>query len=190
MASNVKGRLKFFNFGTVNSQHIITLVDSQSLLTLATTLNRPPASANDTYIGLDQGNTTTSQSQLAFGAPVAISNYIGNIGDGSSYLERLTSSVKTFNVPVATPSATIALSTSSLAGSTCKVQTTTLNGLSTSSIVKWSWSSTPIGITGYDTGRIQISTFAITNTANIVVCNITGTAITPGSISLNLRAEL
>ena len=38
--------------------------------------------------------------QFAFGSPVAISSYIGNVGDNSSFLERLTASAKTFNVPV------------------------------------------------------------------------------------------
>jgi hypothetical protein len=40
--------------------------------------------------------------QLAFGAPVAISNYINATGDGvhSNWLERLTASMREFNVPV------------------------------------------------------------------------------------------
>jgi hypothetical protein len=92
MAANVKGRLNFSNFGTVNSQHVITLVDSQPFLTLAATLNRPPAVANDTYIGLDQGNVISANAQLAFGAPVAISNYIANTGDNTNWGTRLNSS--------------------------------------------------------------------------------------------------
>ena len=38
--------------------------------------------------------------QLAFGAPVSISQYIGNVGDNTSYLVRLTASLEAFNVPV------------------------------------------------------------------------------------------
>jgi hypothetical protein len=59
------------------------------------------ASANDTYIGTDigKGEPVTSGT-LAFGAPAAISNYIANTGDGTNWLERLTSKTKTFAVPV------------------------------------------------------------------------------------------
>jgi len=100
-----QGRLNFMNGGafngsaTINAGHIITLVNSIPLTTLATYGFRPPASPNDTYIGLDAGGLDTA-AQLAFGAPVAISNYIGNTGDNSSYKERLTAAAKTFNVPV------------------------------------------------------------------------------------------
>ncbi len=101
-AGNVKGRLNFeFAPGdALNSQHIITLVDSNPAKTLATALYRPPNDANDTWVGLDNGNVATSQAQLAFGAPKAISLYIGNTGDNSSYKERLTAAGKTFNLPV------------------------------------------------------------------------------------------
>ena len=86
-----------------NSQsHIITLVDSNPAKTLATSLNRPLNDAADTYIGLDPaaGGVHEVWQQLAFGAPAAISSYIGNAGDNVSYLERLTAALKTFNVPV------------------------------------------------------------------------------------------
>jgi len=101
--ANVKGRLNFeMSPGAtgVEAQHIITLVDSNPAKTLATTLFRPSNDAADTYIGLDNGNVVRSLAQLALGAPAAISSYIGNVGDNVSYLERLTATGKTFNVPV------------------------------------------------------------------------------------------
>ncbi|MGA7220426.1 MAG: hypothetical protein WBX38_19075 [Candidatus Sulfotelmatobacter sp.] len=101
--ANVKGRLNFEmspGASGLQSQHIITLVDSNPAKTLATTLFRPSNDANDTYIGLDNGNVVRSLAQLSFGAPAAISSYIGNIGDNVSFLERLTATGKTFNVPV------------------------------------------------------------------------------------------
>jgi hypothetical protein len=77
------------------------LVDSNLAKTTSTINFRPPNDANDTYIGLDNaGSVAASGAQLAFGAPVSISHYIGNKGDNSSYLERLTATGKTFNVPV------------------------------------------------------------------------------------------
>jgi hypothetical protein len=101
--ANLKGRLNFeLSPGVtgVEPQHLITLVDSNPAKTLATALFRPSNDANDTYIGLDNGGVARSLAQLAFGAPVAISSYIGNVGDNASFLERLTASAKTFKVPV------------------------------------------------------------------------------------------
>jgi hypothetical protein len=101
-----KGRL---NFGTspwaaLQPHHIITLVDSQPGLTRGTVGYRPAASANDVWIGTDvaAGGVGLNAGQLAFGAPVSITNYIGATGDGvhTNWLERLTPNQKTFAVPV------------------------------------------------------------------------------------------
>jgi hypothetical protein len=101
---NLKGILNFEAGSLTNiyPQHFLTLIDSNPYKTLATIGFRPPNDANDTFIGTDNqsAGTIPSNSQLAFGAPIAISNYIGNVGDNSSYLERLTAAAKTFNVPV------------------------------------------------------------------------------------------
>jgi hypothetical protein len=99
----LKGRLIFEEglYGAVNGGHKITLVDSNPAKTLATSGMRPTFDANDTYIGLDNATSAVaSNARLAFGAPVSISNYIGNAGDNVSFLERLTATAKTFNVPV------------------------------------------------------------------------------------------
>ena len=102
---NVKGRLNFLNSpaGSLGPSHIITLVDSDPAKTLADAIHRPVNDDKDTYIGLDvsAGGAGLSQAQLAFGAPVSVSNYIGNKGDGAHWKERLTASEKTFAVPVA-----------------------------------------------------------------------------------------
>jgi hypothetical protein len=67
-------------------------------------MNRPTSDPNDTFIGFDQpGSAPPSQTQLAFGSPVSISQYIGNVGDGRNWFERLTPSLKTFKVPVISP---------------------------------------------------------------------------------------
>jgi hypothetical protein len=107
--SGLKGRINIeqglaFN-GAINGSHKITLVDSNGAKTVATPGMRPTWDANDTFIGLDNGAATSpSSAQLSFGAPVSISNYIGNVGDNASYLERLTASLKTFTVPITTNS--------------------------------------------------------------------------------------
>ena len=102
--SGLKGRMIFEM--PVNSNvfatHVVTLGDSNPAKTLATPSGRPSWDPNDTYIGYDQpANPAVSNIQLSFGAPVAISNYIGNDGDNVSWGERLTKSGKTFQVPVA-----------------------------------------------------------------------------------------
>ena len=100
-----KGRLNFSTSPSANLQphHIITLVDSQPALTRSTWGYRPGASANDTWIGTDvtSGGVGLTQGQLAFGAPIAISNYIAATGDGvhANWLERLTAGLKEFNIP-------------------------------------------------------------------------------------------
>jgi len=95
--ANLKGRLNFSTSGSAPG-HIITLVDSNFQKTVATAYNRPQNDANDTYLGIDQGGTNAAG--MSLGAPLSISEYIGNVGDGTHFLERLTASAKTFNVPV------------------------------------------------------------------------------------------
>jgi hypothetical protein len=101
-----KGRLNFSTtpFTTIQPHHIITLIDSQPALTQATSGYRPPASVNDAWIGTDvpRGGVGLDSGQLAFGAPVSITNYIHATGDAVSpnWLERLTAKQKTFAVPV------------------------------------------------------------------------------------------
>jgi hypothetical protein len=101
-----KGRLNFSTSPWVVLQphHIITLVDSEPALTRATIGYRPPASANDVWIGTDvpAHGVGLAAGQLAFGAPVSITSYIGATGDGKTqnWLERLTAKDKIFAIPV------------------------------------------------------------------------------------------
>ena len=99
-----KGRLNFSTSpgASLTAHHIITLIDSQPALTQATWGYRPPASANDTWIGTDlpSGGVGLGSGQLAFGAPITITNYIAQTGDGihANWSERLSASLKEFNV--------------------------------------------------------------------------------------------
>lgn len=96
-SANLKGRLNFATTGQ-SAGHIITLMDSNFQKTVATANNRPQNDANDSYLGTDQGNLNGAG--LSVGSALSISDYIGNVGDGTSWLERLTAGAKTFNVPV------------------------------------------------------------------------------------------
>jgi hypothetical protein len=94
--TNIKGRL---NFGTLGSgpSDIITLSDSNFAKTLGSMGFRPTKDSNDAFIGYDQGAPNVG---ISFGAPYSLTNYIGNVGDGLSWKERLTSTLKTFNTDV------------------------------------------------------------------------------------------
>jgi hypothetical protein len=97
----LKGRLIFElpPGAEVGPTHVITLSDSNPDKTLATPGNRPTWDPNDSYIGYD-GGYFPSKMQVAFGAPVSISRYIGNTGDGIHYVERLTATQEQYHVPV------------------------------------------------------------------------------------------
>jgi hypothetical protein len=80
---------------------IFTLVDTQPALTQSSAQYRPQASASDTGIGLDNPSATGSaNAQLAFRAPVSISDYINAVPKGANWLERLTSTNKQIAVPL------------------------------------------------------------------------------------------
>lgn len=96
---NLKGRLNFPTLGSGPS-HIITLSDSNFQKTIATQNNRPTNDANDAFIGYDRGNGSPASVGISLGAPVSISNYIGNVGDGTNWLERLSSNLKEFKTNV------------------------------------------------------------------------------------------
>jgi hypothetical protein len=97
----LKGRMIFElpPGSSVGPTHVITLADSNPDKTLATANNRPSWDPNDTFIGYD-GGYVPSKTQMSMGAPVSISRYIGNPGDGINYLERLTPQQEQFRVPV------------------------------------------------------------------------------------------
>src|SRR6185369_1081540 len=96
---NLKGRLNFSTLGSAPG-HIVTLSDSNFAKTVATANNRPVNDPNDAFIGYDHGDGTASQVGISFGAPLSLSSYIGNVGDGKSWKEQLTAKAKTFAVPV------------------------------------------------------------------------------------------
>ncbi len=96
---NQKGRLNFLESGS-GPVHIVTLVDSNPNKTFAAQANRAPNDANDAYIGCDTQYCSGGATGLTLGAPVSISTYIGNVGDGKNWKERLTEKQETYAVPV------------------------------------------------------------------------------------------
>jgi hypothetical protein len=99
LMKNQKGRLNFLDSGS-GPIHIVTLVDSNPNKTFAAQANRASNDGNDAYIGCDTQSCSGGATGLTIGAPVSVSNYIGNVGDGKGWKERLTEKQKTFAVPV------------------------------------------------------------------------------------------
>jgi hypothetical protein len=98
---NLKGRLNFSTLGT-GPGHIITLSDSNFQKTIATANNRPTSDIYDAYIGYDAAGSRVDRSDvgISFGAPASLTNYIGNVGDGTNWKERLTATLKEFKTDV------------------------------------------------------------------------------------------
>jgi hypothetical protein len=106
----LKGRLNLMAPSSSSSAtHLITLGDSNPAKTLATPGHRPTNDASDTWIGLDNPSSNVSGFQLAFGAPVSISSYIGAVGNPQTDipLEKLDKNLKTFNLPIKSTVTTI-----------------------------------------------------------------------------------
>lgn len=93
---NAKGRLNFVSgWGIFDA---ITLGDSNYLKTTATPRNRPVGDSGDAAIGVDR--PCCGPYGLSLRAGASITSYINVVPNGTNFLERLTATKKTFNVPV------------------------------------------------------------------------------------------
>lgn len=88
-------------------------------------------------------------------------------------------------------SGTIALTTSSISSGSCaSASTVTITGTATTDAVIATLNADPTGTTGYlpsTTGSLYIWIYPTSNTVNAAVCNNTGSSITPGAATLNVR---
>jgi hypothetical protein len=96
-----KGRLIFESTATSepDAHQIITLYDSNPMKTQATTGHRPVGDPGDMFLGID-----SNMYMMLGGGAKGFVQYVNNIGDGASWGELLTGSLKTFHVPVLAPS--------------------------------------------------------------------------------------
>jgi len=87
---------------------------------------------------------------------------------------------------------TLALATGAISSATCtSAQTLTATGLVTTDAVIASFNGDPTAVTGYVplvAGMLTIIVYPTANTINVKVCNNTSSSITPGAITLNLKA--
>lgn len=97
--TGLKGRLNFGNTLNGTPTHLTTLMDCNFAKTAASAFGRPAYDSCDSFIGVDQFGGPASVG-ISFGASVSISNYIGNVGDGTNWLERLTAALKILKVPL------------------------------------------------------------------------------------------
>lgn len=102
----------------------------------------------------------------------------------------------TFPASAATLTQTIAsgataMGTGAISSATCAtVVTATATNTATTDVVTASFNGDPTAVTGYvplTTGMLTIIAYPTANNANFKVCNNTGTAITPGAITINWR---
>jgi hypothetical protein len=85
----------------------------------------------------------------------------------------------------------IALATSEIASGACTAaQTDTATGTATTDVVWWGFAADPTATTGYSptaNGMLTIIAYPTSGNVNFKVCNNTGAAITPGTVTLNWR---
>jgi hypothetical protein len=94
----LKGLFGQIDFNAIPQGDLFTLSDSNYQKTLATPNHRPAADAADSAIGFDNAQgAAASVAQLAFRAPVAISEYINSPFDNASWLRRQTATQLTLN---------------------------------------------------------------------------------------------
>jgi hypothetical protein len=103
----------------------------------------------------------------------------------------LNSSGTSYTITATVASGTLALGTSSIASGACaSAVTATATGTLTTDAVTASFNSDPTAVTGYVpsiSGMLAIIIYPTSNTVNAKVCNNTGSAITPGAITLNWK---
>ena len=185
-----KGRLNFTQISIYQSpHHIITLVDSNGNHTKSLETYRPLADTADSYIGIDQpASRAISQTGISYGAPVSHSFYINNVGDNKSWKFRITGSLISMAEPVAMVPFTATLGTGAItAGACAPTVTVAATGTTTSSVVTWSYASSPVGVSGYAAGGLTVSAWPTAGNANFALCNPTGGTVTPGRMTLNFR---
>jgi hypothetical protein len=195
--TNKKGKLNFPSAFQAIPYHIITWGDANPAKTASTPGHRPGYDANDCYTGFDQGAGGVTVMGLSFGCSKSISNYIGNDGDNSSYLERLTASLKLFTVPIQTSAVAFASLPTCNAGaegteraitdSTTNTQGATITGAGSNHVLAYCNGANWVVATGTGSGSLSVNASALTCTgggtaqAQTATCSPTMSALTRGN---------
>jgi hypothetical protein len=96
---------------------------------------------------------------------------------------RMGAAAGTSLVPVGQAAGTTALPTGALTANTCAAATSAAaSGATTAMHIDWHLASTPVGVTGYGTGQIQIYAWLTSGNVNFLQCS--SASLTPGSMSV------
>jgi len=128
---------------------------------------------------------------------------MGNATSGLLTLQPVTGALGTVTMSIPVPvggstltqtiaNVQLALPTVAVAGNACSASATTATatGAATTDTTAITYASDPTAVTGYGAGTnggITIRPWITANTINVKLCNETGTSITPGPLTINLR---
>lgn len=120
-------------------------------------------------------SSTLSGSVFGTGVPTALAVATGAAG----------------GFPVVVASGTIALGTSAISSGACGTATTAAaTGVATTDVIDVGFSGDPTGVTGYAPATmLTLVVYPTTNTVNVKQCNLTGSSVTPGALTLNWKVR-
>lgn len=143
----------------------------------------PTLGASGTLGSLTLGNATSGTVTLA---PVA-----GALGTVTVSLPATTGTAM-----VVMASGTAAMGTGAITANTCATVVTpsassgSLTGVATTDVILWSPNADPNAITGYGKASadgLKVYVYPTANTVNFLVCNGSGSSITPGALTFNWK---
>lgn len=90
-------------------------------------------------------------------------------------------------------SGTAVMGTSATSANSCAtVVTVSATGVATTDVIDFGFNADPTSVTGYGPGAsdgLAIYAYPTANNVNFKVCNVTGSSITPGALTLNWRVD-
>ena len=172
-------------------------IDSSNRLVVATV-----SGGSSAFSALTSGTNTAAAMVIGTGASIAASGsgaitataapVSGLTAAGTGVVTALGNNLSAAGGLTTTiASGTSAMGTGAISSAACAtVVTTTATNTATTDVVAWGFNSDPTGVTGYTpvtTGALTIFAYPSANNVNFKVCNLTGSSITPGAITLNWR---
>lgn len=137
------------------------------------------------------GNTFTTGTYTLTGTAGKTLNFTNSLTLSGTDSTTMTFPTTSATIPQTVASGTSALGTGAISSAACAtVVTTSATGTATTDTITAGFNGDPTGVTGYTpvtTGALTIFTYPSANNVNFKVCNLTGSSITPGAITLNWR---
>ena len=127
------------------------------------------------------GSEKIDEGMMAAGSVALDSNTITGVLPDANIATTLTRTIA---------SGTSVMGTTSIADGACAtVETETATGTATTDVIDWGFNGTPAAVTGYNPSGdlVYIIAYPTANNVNFLVCNKSGSAITPGAVTLNWK---